>query len=79
MLNTPSSLILYNANFFPEKNGEGCLLLSAVKVLKNIGRGLILSSWLKFGGVVAQWCNTLTLKPEWSGGVGSNPGRTAWH
>ena len=27
-------------------------------------------------GVVAQWCNPLTLKPEQSGGVGSNPSRT---
>ena len=27
-------------------------------------------------GVVAQWCNPLTLKPEQSGGVGSSPGRT---
>ena len=27
-------------------------------------------------GVVAQWCNPLTLKPEQSGGVGSIPGRT---
>ena len=27
-------------------------------------------------GVVAQWCNPLTLKPKQSGGVGSIPGRT---
>ena len=27
-------------------------------------------------GVVAPWCNPLTLKPEQSGGVGSIPGRT---
>ena len=27
-------------------------------------------------GVVAQWCNLQTLKPEQSGGVGSIPGRT---
>ena len=27
-------------------------------------------------GVVAQWCNPLTLQPELSGGVGSIPGRT---
>ena len=27
-------------------------------------------------GVVAQWCNPLTLKPEQSGGVGSSSGRT---
>ena len=27
-------------------------------------------------GVVAQWCNPPTLKPEQSGGVGSSPGRT---
>ena len=26
-------------------------------------------------GVVAPWCNPLTLQPEQSGGVGSNPGR----
>ena len=26
-------------------------------------------------GVVAQWCNPLTLQPEQSGGVGSSPGR----
>ena len=25
--------------------------------------------------VVAPWCNPLTLQPEQSGGVGSNPGR----
>ena len=27
-------------------------------------------------GVVAQWCNPLTLKLEQSGGVGSIPGKT---
>ena len=27
-------------------------------------------------GVVAQWCNPLTLKSEHSGGVGSSPDRT---
>ena len=27
-------------------------------------------------GVVAQWCNPLTLKPEQSGSVGWKPGRT---
>ena len=27
-------------------------------------------------GVVAPWCNPLTLQPEQSGGVGSSPGRT---
>ena len=27
-------------------------------------------------GVVAQWCNLLTLKPQQSGGVGSSPCRT---
>ena len=26
-------------------------------------------------GVVAPWCNPLTLQPEQSGGVGSSPGR----
>ena len=26
-------------------------------------------------GVVAPWCNPLTLQSEQSGGVGSNPGR----
>ena len=26
-------------------------------------------------GIVAPWCNPLTLQPEQSGGVGSNPGR----
>ena len=26
-------------------------------------------------GVVAPWCNPLTLQPEQSGGMGSNPGR----
>ena len=26
-------------------------------------------------GVVAPWCNPLTLQPEPSGGVGSSPGR----
>ena len=30
---------------------------------------------LKFEGVVAPWCNPLTLQPEQSGGVGSSPGR----
>ena len=29
----------------------------------------------RFEGVVAQWCNPLTLQPEQSGGVGSKPGR----
>ena len=28
-----------------------------------------------YEGVVAQWCNPLTLQPEQSGGVGSSPGR----
>ena len=28
-----------------------------------------------FEGVVAPWCNPLTLQPEQSGGVGSSPGR----
>ena len=28
-------------------------------------------------GVVAQWCNPLTLKPEQSGGVGSRGGRAS--
>ena len=28
-----------------------------------------------FEGVVAPWCNPLTLQPEQSGGVGSNPRR----
>ena len=28
-----------------------------------------------FIGVVAQWCNPLTLQPEQSGGVGSKSGR----
>ena len=36
----------------------------------------ILSTFLLIEGVVAQWCNPLTLKSEQSGGVGSNPGRT---
>ena len=30
-------------------------------------------------GVVAPWCNPLTLQPEQSGGVGSIPGRTPPH
>ena len=28
-----------------------------------------------FEGVVAPWCNPLTLQPEQSGGVGSSPSR----
>ena len=28
-------------------------------------------------GVVAQWCNPLTLQPEQSGGVGSKPDRAS--
>ena len=28
-----------------------------------------------YEGVVAPWCNPLTLQPEQSGGVGSSPGR----
>ena len=31
----------------------------------------------KFEGVVAQWCNPLTLKPEQSGGVGSRRDRAS--
>ena len=31
--------------------------------------------YLKYEGVVAPWCNTLTLQPEQSGGVGSSPGK----
>ena len=31
---------------------------------------------LRIEGVVAQWCNPLTLQLEQSGGVGSIPGRT---
>ena len=30
----------------------------------------------KSEGVVAQWCNPLTLKSEQSDGMGSSPGRT---
>ena len=33
------------------------------------------SLWVFFEGVVAQWCNLLTLQPEQSGGAGSKPGR----
>ena len=29
----------------------------------------------RFEGVVAPWCNPLTLQPEQSAGVGSSPGR----
>ena len=29
-----------------------------------------------FGGIVAQWCHLLTLKPEHSGTMGSIPGKT---
>ena len=36
---------------------------------------LLLPSRLLIEGVVAPWCNPLTLQPEQSGGVGSNPGR----
>ena len=32
-------------------------------------------STFKVEGVVAPWCNPLTLQPEQSGGVGSSPGR----
>ena len=35
-----------------------------------------LVSSCKFEGVVAQWCNPLTLQSEQSGGVGSIPGGT---
>ena len=31
----------------------------------------------RHAGVVAQWCNPLTLQPEHSGGVGSRPGRAS--
>ena len=41
-----------------------------VEVLPSIS---ILSQ--NFQGVVAQWCNPLTLQPERSGGVGLMPGR----
>ena len=45
-----------------------------------IGNGLSLNCRLgglplPFKGVVAPWCNPLTLQPEQSGGVGSNSGR----
>ena len=32
-------------------------------------------NFLTLEGVVAPWCNPLTLQPEQSGGVGSSPGR----
>ena len=32
-------------------------------------------SYAVLEGVVAPWCNPLTLQPEQSGGVGSSPGR----
>ena len=35
----------------------------------------VIIMFLSFEGVVALWCNPLTLQPEQSGGVGSKPSR----
>ena len=39
------------------------------------GGGEWFSNTCRIEGVVAPWCNPLTLQPEQSGGVGSSPGR----
>ena len=47
---------------------------SVVKVRDLIGFPILLDLFFLLEGVVALWCNPLTLQPEQSGGVGSNPG-----
>ena len=54
--------------------GETCMFSSAEKRFSLFTQGAFHA--LRPEGVVAQWCNPLTLKPEQSGGVGSIPGRT---
>ena len=35
---------------------------------------MLTGRWIRHEGVAAPWCNPLTLQPEQSGEVGSNPG-----
>ena len=50
-------------------------LLKQVCMLILIWVGIELCQMYVIEGVVVPWCNPLTLQPEQSGGVGSNPGR----
>ena len=51
-----------------------CLRESPVSQLNSFDKDAFLSTHMR-RGVVAPWCNPLTLQPEQSGGVGSSPGR----
>ena len=45
-----------------------------IKKISHLFHSIIMCCFLLFSeGVMAQWCNPLTLQPEQSGGVGSNP------
>ena len=64
-------LLEYNEKKLRERRKRVYTFMKTPRELEKVYNGFKIT----IEGVVAPWCNPLTLQPEQSGGVGSSPGR----